>query len=155
MKRSLTRVQVAVAAAAIAGGALLGSAGTAIAAPVAHGQVAHDMPEKAGDFASFTGRHGHEHEGERDDGPDGRRLHVWHEGRWMDGTPDREAAGADRWYVDQVREAAGADRWYVDQVHDAAGADRWYADQLREAAGADRWYVDQLVLVRPSTNGAL
>ncbi|MFD8393556.1 hypothetical protein ACFV2N_31200 [Streptomyces sp. NPDC059680] len=59
----------------------------------------------------------------------------------MDGAPVRESAAADRWYVDQVREATGADRWYVDQV--------------REAAGADRWYVDQLVLVRPSTHGAL
>ncbi|MER6569000.1 hypothetical protein ABT288_23160 [Streptomyces sp. NPDC001093] len=141
MKRLLARVQVAVAAAAIAGGALLGSAGTAIAAPVAHGQVADAMPEKAGGLVSFPGRHGRGHEGERDDGPDGRRLYVRHEGRWTGGTPVRESVGVDRWYVDQLREAVGVDRWYV--------------DQLREAVDVDRWYADQLVLVRPSAYGAL
>ncbi|MQY37431.1 hypothetical protein SRB17_54350 [Streptomyces sp. RB17] len=160
MKRVLTRVRVPVVAAAIAGAALLGGTGQAFAQPVAHGQVAGAVPEKARDLASFAGRQVRGHEGERvdgwdvRDGRDGRRLYVWHEGRWIDVTPVREVAGANRWYLDQLRDAAAADRWYADQL-DQAAADRWYVDQLDQAAAANRWYVDQVVLAGSATDGAV
>ncbi|MEV6057021.1 hypothetical protein [Streptomyces sp. NPDC052107] len=146
MKRLTTRVRAAVASAAIAGGALLGTGGpasAAVAEPVAHSKVAGTVPENDGRVGYSAGGHVRGHEGERDDGwsgyrgrqavgnrPDhqhdqlrkgkqrwdGHGLYVWYEGRWIDVTLVREAAGVDRWYADQLREAATADRWYADQL---------------------------------------
>ncbi|MEU7305531.1 hypothetical protein [Streptomyces sp. NPDC007206] len=137
MKRLHTRVRVAVSAAALVGGVLLGSAGPAIAQPTAQNRVADAIPQSARASASSTGSHPRGHEVECD-GSDGVRLYDRVEGGSIDVTPASEAAAADHWYVDQLREAAAARRWYLDQT--------------REAAAASRWYVDQLVAAQPSAH---
>jgi hypothetical protein len=133
MKRLPTRVRVAVAATALAGGVLLGSAGPAIAQPATQSRVADAIRQNAGDPASSTGWHLPGHQVERDDGRDLVRLHDPREGGSIDVTPASEAAAANRWYVDQLREAAAAHRWYLDQTREAAAASRWYLDQLLTA----------------------
>ncbi|WP_371798164.1 hypothetical protein OG963_01015 [Streptomyces sp. NBC_01707] len=130
MNRFVRRVSVAVASAAIAGGAILGAGGSASAAtssPIDHNRSSIVNPVNDGGRDGYQAvRYGHDggrndgwdgyrswytHDGHRDHHHgwhhqshyrwDGHRLYVWDDGRWVDVTPFHNGS-IDFWYVDQL-----------------------------------------------------
>lgn len=117
MKNLIKRLPVVAASVALAGGAVLGVAGTASATPQNAGHDRGTHQERDDGYDVHGARYADDHRtwrhDDRRDGDawggyhdvryrwDGHRLHQLVEGRWIDVAPSRHGE-VDRWYVDQV-----------------------------------------------------